>query len=166
MTSEPVTLEIRGLAELDEKLKLLGNDLGLKALNAALMAAAKPIMDAVKANAPIASAPYYRYWKGKKGSGQTRKLIQPGKLRASVKRKRIKNVEDAAVSIGIKNKAFYWHFIEHGTSRMAARPFMRPAFDANVEKCTEIFAERLRKQISRIAAREGIDLGDDGEGSP
>jgi len=46
---------------------------------------------------------------------------------------------------------FYFRFLEFGTSKMAARPFLRPALQENISKTTQIVTEELRKAIDRIA---------------
>ena len=46
---------------------------------------------------------------------------------------------------------FYFRFLEFGTSKMAARPFLRPALAENVNTVTQITSEELRKAIDRIA---------------
>lgn len=39
------------------------------------------------------------------------------------------------------------HFLELGTSKQSASPFIRPAFDANKDKVVEILTGEIRKQI-------------------
>ena len=53
---------------------------------------------------------------------------------------------------GAKNQddPFYWHFNEFGTSKQAARPFMRPAFEESKEKVLEVVAEKLRAGIEKF----------------
>ena len=46
-----------------------------------------------------------------------------------------------------KRKAFYGHFVEHGTSRMAARPFLRPSFDAMEQKALSAARAVMAEQI-------------------
>lgn len=49
-------------------------------------------------------------------------------------------VVDGTIEVGLSNQnndAFYLYFHEHGTSKMPARPFMRPTFEnekGNIEK--------------------------------
>jgi HK97 gp10 family phage protein len=43
--------------------------------------------------------------------------------------------------------AFYWRFIEFGTSRMAAKPFMRPAFDSSKQTAREAIKNKLRDKL-------------------
>lgn len=163
--SVDVDFEIRGLAELEQRLLELSNEAAGRALDSALYSASKPLLDAVIAAAPVAKAPYWRYWKGgrKIGRGQTseknRKLVQPGGLRNAIRRKRLRDVADvdSAVTIVVRDRAFYYRFLEYGTPHMAARPFLRPAMDAHSEKVVEQFGDVLRRRIGaaeRKAARD------------
>jgi len=47
---------------------------------------------------------------------------------------------------------FYWHFHEFGTSKMAARPFMRPAFEESKDDVVTAMTERLKKGLESINA--------------
>lgn len=45
---------------------------------------------------------------------------------------------------------FYWRFIEFGTERAAARPFMRPALEKNTGEATDAFLKGINKYIDRL----------------
>jgi HK97 gp10 family phage protein len=45
--------------------------------------------------------------------------------------------------------AFYWRFVEFGTARMSAQPFMRPAFAQNKEKALGLITLYLREGIDQ-----------------
>lgn len=47
--------------------------------------------------------------------------------------------------VGFAN--FKAHWLEYGTRKMAARPFLRPAFDSNKGKATETIVAALRKAL-------------------
>jgi len=47
---------------------------------------------------------------------------------------------------------FYFRFLEFGTSKLPARPFLRPALAENAQKTTDIVTAELRKAIERIAS--------------
>lgn len=47
-----------------------------------------------------------------------------------------------------------WHFIELGTSKMAAKPFLRPALDQNAAKALEILKQELLAGIQRALRRQ------------
>jgi HK97 gp10 family phage protein len=46
---------------------------------------------------------------------------------------------------------FYFRFLEFGTSKLAARPFLRPALAENIGNTTQIVTTELRTAIDRIA---------------
>lgn len=51
-------------------------------------------------------------------------------------------------------KVYYWRFIEFGTSKMPATPFMRPALANNIEpvisKFSQIFSDELDKELAKL----------------
>lgn len=51
--------------------------------------------------------------------------------------------------------AFYWRFIEFGTVKMAAKPFMRPAFDATSHEAVATITSKLADLIEKEAAALG-----------
>lgn len=48
-----------------------------------------------------------------------------------------------AVAIGPSKDFFYGYFLEFGTIKMAAKPFMRPAFDSKAGESFKVFQERI-----------------------
>lgn len=48
--------------------------------------------------------------------------------------------------------AYYGKFLEFGTSRMPAYPFMRPAFESKKESTVSTFADSLRTQVDQAVA--------------
>jgi HK97 gp10 family phage protein len=50
--------------------------------------------------------------------------------------------------------AWYAHFVEFGTSKMAARPFMRPAFESRkagaVEAIKSYLLSRIPKEVEKL----------------
>lgn len=171
--AEPVaTLTVSGLADLEAALLELGNAVAGQALYNALMQAAIPIQDTAIAMAPQAAKPHYRYKrKGKRisrrGGGQQaasqtveKELIQPGNLRQNIVRRRLKGKKyasltagEAYVGIAWTGNAFYGRHMEFGTAKMAARPFLRPAFDARSGEALGIFMDRLQQNIERARRR-------------
>lgn len=45
------------------------------------------------------------------------------------------------------------HLFEFGTSRMAPKPFMRPAWDANKGKASRIFREELTRRLDKAVRK-------------
>jgi len=171
--ADPVaTMTVTGLAELEEALMELGNSVAGKALYNALMTAAIPIQDTAIAMAPQAAKPRYRYKRrgkriSRRGGGQQavsqtveKVLVQPGNLRRNIARKRLKGRKyaeltggEAYVGVSWQGDAYYGRFLEFGTANVAARPFLRPAFDARSGEALGIFMDRLRENIERARRR-------------
>jgi HK97 gp10 family phage protein len=53
---------------------------------------------------------------------------------------------------GINGDAFYWTFVEFGTSRMDAQPFMRPAFETRKNQALDLIIDGLRYGVEAEAA--------------
>lgn len=52
--------------------------------------------------------------------------------------------------------AYYAHFVEFGTEKQEAQPFLRPAFEENKNPAVTVFADTFRKRVAaatRKAAR-------------
>ncbi|WIM56106.1 HK97 gp10 family phage protein [Pantoea anthophila] len=49
--------------------------------------------------------------------------------------------------------AFYWRFVELGTSEMAAIPFIRPAYDARQEEAVKIAFDTANRAIDEALTR-------------
>jgi HK97 gp10 family phage protein len=48
-----------------------------------------------------------------------------------------------------KSHAFYGRFVEFGTSKMAAQPFLRPAYDAARSKAIDAARKRLNLELNK-----------------
>lgn len=66
--------------------------------------------------------------------------VESGTLRDS-----ITQVEPGGITMGVD----YWRFLEHGTSKMAPRPFVRPAMNRIRKPAVEDAGDRTRRLISR-----------------
>lgn len=97
--------------------------------------------------------------RAKRGHGRY-VIQQAGLLKKSIRRQRLtknsREIHRAAVGIGVHLKgktgetAFYWHMVERGTKNMPAVPFLRPAFDKNVQVAVNAFAKTLKDEIDKI----------------
>jgi HK97 gp10 family phage protein len=59
----------------------------------------------------------------------------------------ISDVKDGTVDIGPDRDRFYGLFLEFGTSKMAARPFLQPAFEESKEQVQQKMADVIRKEL-------------------
>lgn len=126
-------LELTGMDELIEKLTELGNK-GTKAMNAALEKGAQPILDNMKATDAFNDR--------SKMDG----------LRDNLKVSKVKTRKSGKfIWIGdVDRKAPYSWYLENGTSRMVARPFMRTAYREEKAKALKIIKEEMAKSLKDL----------------
>lgn len=154
MSDDWASIEVQGLDELERKLALLDNKMAGKALYAALGYALTPVVKDAKNAAAKAKEPHTVFYpNGKKIE------VKPGLLRSAIKKRRVPKSEmkgdladGAAMGVYIgtgRNKVYpnYWYFVEYGTSKQPAAPFIRPSFDNNVELMISRFSEKLNEKI-------------------
>ncbi len=161
MTALGGNIRVIGARDLQEKLAKLEKKIANKILRQAVRDAAKPMLREAKANAPVSN------FDGPSGLSKqaVRQAIRddkkaglhyPGMLRDSIK---IKAMRSRKGRIGVtiatdkglfKGETFYGGFQEFGTKHQPARPFIRPAFDANVAGAVTIIAKSLRDKLDLI----------------
>jgi HK97 gp10 family phage protein len=73
--------------------------------------------------------------------GAKKKFVGPLEPRGLRKRKR--RPRD-------RTETYYWRFLEFGTRKMRAQPFLRPAYNQNIETATEAVAVVLSGGIDRV----------------
>ena len=114
-----------------------------KATRPAAQAGAQVFYDEVKQRVPISAKPH------KSG----KKTYNPGTLRKAIYQAFAdKESGDGKASYRIswnKTHAFYGRFVEFGTSKMAANPFLRPAYDAARAKALKAVQERMAVELKK-----------------
>ncbi len=158
MSDDWSSVEVQGLEELEAKLAELDNKLAGKAIYGALGYALTPVVKETKQRARKAKEPHAMVINTNKRKVE----IQPGLLASAVKKRRVPKSEmkgefaqGAAMGVyigtGTKQKFYpqYWHFIEYGTSTQPATPFIRPAFDNNIQLMLDRFSEKLNENIDK-----------------
>lgn len=148
-----------GFRELEQNLKLLGAEMHEKGVKRMMSRAAVPMRDEARRKAPVLAAP-----DGRRQAGTVRNAIRIWRHRtteyavtyyvgvrelgrAAVRRFKAETGKDAKEN---PNDPFYWRFLEFGTSKMPARPFMRPAFEANKMRAVQIALDEGRKFVRQI----------------
>ena len=133
------TIKIEGLRELEMKLAALPAKLERNILAQAMAAGARVIQKEVKQNAPVSIAPHilksYSSKLFKKfNSEKIGVWVLPGNLRKMIRIKIDKSKSRGyavTYEVYVKNKeAWYWKFVEFGTSKMQPKPFMRNGFES------------------------------------
>lgn len=152
----------RGFKELEENLKALGTDMHEKGVKRMMSRAAVPMRDDARRRAPIlAKATPARK------PGTVQRAIQIWRKRGTqyavtyyvgvrgLTRRAIRLFKQAwgKHSADNPNDPFYWRHVELGTSKMAARPFLRPAFEARKFEAVKVALDEGRDFIRRAARR-------------
>ena len=138
--------EIKGLRELERKLRALGPGLGGKTLRSATLQATLPAMKEARARIPTNDRDYLK--KTYKG-----RPVAPGFAKRSIaRRSRLsRDKTRATADIGVKPEAFYAvHFVERGTRFQQAQPWLEPAFRSSQSKMVDRLSDRLRAKIDKI----------------
>ena len=124
-----VSVRIEGWEELERKLRQLGETINERELlEGALMDGAEIVKASMQRTAP------YR-------TGQLQESIEISK----------KGREKYSVRIGPSGSGFYGRFLEYGTSRVAARPFARPAFDAVHNEVQQAIEQSIWREVEKAA---------------
>ncbi len=138
-------LDLRGInAQLDQLAAAAKT-----AARKAAQAGAQVYYDEVRARVPVSAKPH-----STKGKKQT---FTPGTLRRAVYQAFVEDESGpgrATYRISWnKTHAFYGRFVEFGTARMAAKPFLRPAFDAAQPRAISAVNAMLAAEIKKATAK-------------
>lgn len=114
-----------------------------KATRPAAQSGAQVFYDEVKQRVPMSAKPH------KSG----KKTYNPGTLRRAVYQAFAERESgDGRAMYRVswnKTHAFYGRFVEFGTSKMAAKPFLRPAYDAARAKALQAVQERMAAEVKK-----------------
>lgn len=162
------TFQISGMVELGRAFAELDGRVQKRVRRNALAAGGRVFRDAARAKAPVLQvlAP-------NRNPGTVKKAITLKVERAhgseqevrvwvkSLGKAKIAEFKKAAKKAGAQNPndPFYWWFLEYGTRKMAARPFMRPAFEESKVQAAEATKNRMSEQIAKEAADVGRTVG-------
>ena len=153
---------IQGLDVFAQALKILPANVARRVLRGAVAAGGKVIRDEAKAKAPVFTGkvsqghPPPGTLRRAIALGRSNRLSKPGKevYHVFVRNSAIAGSKGKKIIAGGKFDAYYWRYIEFGTSKMAARPFLRPAFEAKkyaaIEALTQYIAERFPQEAEKL----------------
>lgn len=148
--------EIKGLDGVLTKLRTLSPKLQKKGLVAAVRKGANIVRDDARNRAkafddPSTPKPIWREIvtrvNGRRGRQEGGVVMQVG-VRGGARSDRSTRSSNASNDSG--SNVFYWRFLEFGTSKMAAQPFMRPALESNTEKATDAIVTELKRQLDEV----------------
>jgi HK97 gp10 family phage protein len=157
------SVEVRGLRELEQALVALPKKMHRRILNGALAAGGREIEREAKQRVPVLKERTLRRLPGVIRRNIRTRPVRPqdgnnATVIVSVRNLNAKQITTFKRATGLKgafnpNDPFYWRFVEFGTSKMAARPFLRPAFESRKYQAATEIKTRLAKRIEVEAAK-------------
>ena len=120
-----VKMELEGIENLIDEVEKLGKQ-GSKIENKALNGAGEVVKDAIVREVPV----------------------RTGKLKESITVSRVKNKDGAKhVEVGPDKDVFYSRFVEFGTVKMKAKPFMEPGYENSKDAALDTIQEELKRGL-------------------
>lgn len=136
-----------GFKELSRKLAALSAMEQGRVIRSAATAGGTVVVRKARANVPVGTVPHKTY-KGR--------WVSAGFLKRSLKKssRMARDKQSVTVKIGVKSEAFYGtQFLELGTSRHPARPWLRPALQTSQAEIVAAMREKILAHIKKIAAQ-------------
>lgn len=145
-----------------DKLKSLAPKLEKKYLNSALRAGAVIIQRAAQERARAFDDPDTpkAIWKeivirtnaklGKQNQGMALSIGVMGGAKKYANTRANKRKRRVGRTYVTPGNVYYWRFLEFGTSKMKAQPFMRPAIEGNVNQASDAVVGKLNTAIDAL----------------
>jgi len=144
------TISVQGLEEALTALKKAETDLK------------QPILDTLKGGAQLIRSEAITSIQSGSKTGRIYKKYNPtrehrasapGEAPASDTGNLVSNimVEDKGESVEVQSKAEYSKYLEYGTSKMEARPYMFPAYEKSREKIVEAVFKKIATTLENLA---------------
>ncbi|MFI0609114.1 MAG: HK97-gp10 family putative phage morphogenesis protein [Anaerolineae bacterium] len=156
--ADVLQIKLDGIDALKAALSDVSEKIRKRAIRGALRDAARVIQTAARTAAPVLAAPTAR-----RSPGTVRRniVVRPSKFArrqgdegvyVSVRgiRGKVRVARLGKAGASNPNDPYYWRFLEFGTRKMAARPFLGPAARSKGEEAIRIFMARVVPQIERL----------------
>lgn len=139
---DAVRIKVEGLQALGAKLQAMGEEMTTKIARGATGAAANLVKKSAQQKAPKRTGNLARNIitkrLGKSDSSLTSEHI------VTVRRRRTKGQKSSG-----EKSAYYGQFVEFGSIHNVPNPFLRPAFDENVQRAIETMKSVISDRIAR-----------------
>lgn len=159
-----VNIEVKGMAAVGAALKQLPENMREKVCVGGILEAAQVVLAGVQTEVPIGTGNLFRHVRmGRRKRGMPWNLIQyvvyvqsGGGKKSSATGKKAKGVTRADLNEVLP---YYWYFLEFGTSKMSANPFMERGFAKSASNAAGRARDYMRQQVLRGALTEGLRKG-------
>lgn len=148
-------IKIHGMQELRRAMRALPRKVAKKELNKALQPGAVLIREAAKGRAPSSGDDFTRKLRGKTWSKDVFNLKDSIAIRTE-KKKYLENAAKKRIGVLSNTRdpndgAWYWRFVEFGTSKQQAQPFLVPAFEELKYIVDALIKRAMLKGVERQA---------------
>lgn len=120
-------MKVEGVAELQRKFANMSGKMQRAVVRDSLRSAARVVEKSARQKVPV----------------------DTGRLKKSITQRVTVQSAVGEALIGYRKEAFYGRFVELGTSKMAAQPFLRPALDENTDEIGRVFVQALNRTIEQ-----------------
>jgi len=156
-----VSIDILGFTELQEIINDLPRRMRYPLIIRALKRAGKPLLKEARSRVPISGKKTVVktvsvYNRKKKQYVKSERKRSPGQLKRSLGMIEARDKLMPAVWVGprrgnkAKDDGWYGHFLEFGTIKQGAQPYMRPSFDQQKEQIPELVRRELEAEIVKV----------------
>lgn len=140
-----IEMEVKGFKELEDALKDVAAKIEARIIRKALRAGVE-VKQKLAVNYAPESDISYRSPKQKKWGAD-----KPGNLKSKIVIKSAgKEKESGGVRVRLVALPWYAKFVEYGTSKMSAQPFMRPALEQDDAQFMEAIGEVFTKELDKL----------------
>lgn len=150
-----INVKLEGTQKMQAALKEFKDDtFKKKVLTSAYRKAAKPFVKLARANAPIAPKSVISY---------DGKRIDPGTLKKSIGTWTYRKIKSPHLLMGAKHgkrsakyDGYFYKFVEFGTAKQAAQPFLRPAWDSTQPQIKSTLEKEFLKTLNKFKSKYGL----------
>lgn len=168
MLGKPFEFKLNGLDELKSAMKSLPDKIRKRAVFKALLAAGRVVRDEARKKVLVLTEPakYRRPGVLKRAISVRRSKIAARSrmqgvfinirpLQSVLKKTKSVTKRSALGAVGAKNPndPFYWRFVEFGTRKMRARPFLAEAAK-KLPQAADVFIQVCREEINRLDKKQ------------
>lgn len=143
-------LDFSGLNDIAKELELLSKAESRQVLRRSVRAGAEVIQQEVADSAPELTGKLKRNIVVLFGKGAPGDAVAGIHIRGTNPKT---GNSDNTMKTGSPNNAFYWRYLEQGTSKMAAHPFVRPAYEKKQEEAARAAFDELNRAIDEVLSK-------------
>lgn len=143
---------LEGVADLTAQLNELGAKVAAREMRGTVKTALEIAEHKARALMPTGIDPHKTY-RGR--------LVAPGYALSTlhVETKLNKKTGAAVASLGVGREAFYAvQYVELGTARTPAQPWLRPSFEASEEPMLKTIADELKSRVEKVRQRNASKI--------